>query len=185
VPLVHIGYSFRLGAVNLETNLATVNRTLTTAFGYMPALGYWIDQGGMGRNEGERGLYSLSGITAVLGGPQRPQGLYEEAVQIETADLDATESNVYTGLRVLVDDFGLFGALVVIGFAAFLAGLSWVALVRGKISGYALTLAFGVFVLCSPATNIFVYNSAVGALVVAAVLAYLVCRGGSVSEVVN
>jgi oligosaccharide repeat unit polymerase len=132
------------------------DRLASYVFGHMAALSAWLDWDGIASTGPLLGLRSFAGVAEVLGLTQRLPGLY---VPIPRGAV-AAETNIFTALRGLIEDFTLPGGLFVMGCLSFIGGYAFEALRRGRrsfTSILSLTI-FYAFVGFSPATNVFMYN---------------------------
>jgi hypothetical protein len=96
----------------------------------------------------------------MLGLKEREIGLYVDSVNLP----NGSESNIYTAFRAMVDDFTLPGALLFFGLLSFAGGLGWALLRHGQLWAAPFLVSDVAFILWSPLTSLFNYNSIVGAL---------------------
>jgi oligosaccharide repeat unit polymerase len=141
-----------------------LQRSLKYAFGSIVAFSTWYHK--YVPDKVTLGSYTFAGIFDSLGIQHREVGLFQDLITLPGGE----ETNAYTALRGLIQDFTLGGAI----FVAFVLGaiggvFSSVPSRRGWAS-VLLSSAFYTFVLWSPVTSVFNYNGIVLAWLVAALV---------------
>jgi oligosaccharide repeat unit polymerase len=141
-----------------------LQRLLKYSFGSLAAFSTWFHE--YQKNQLTFGAYTFGGIFDSLGLQHREIGLYGAFVTLPGGE----ETNIYTVVRGVIEDFSLPGSVVL----AFVLGLiSGIVLSRPRRQLW-LSILFGsayyAFVLCSPLTSIFTYNGLVLAWLVAAAI---------------
>jgi len=140
-------------------------RLLKYAFGFLPAFSSWF-HGYVPSSSPALGAYTFAGIFDLLGLQHREIGLYEGHVTL----LGGEETNIYTVLRGLIQDFTLGGAVFVVFVVGLAAGM---CLSRPSHKNWApILLGAGcyAFILWSPVVSVFNYNGPVLAWLVATVI---------------
>lgn len=133
------------------------------AFGSLAAFSHWWHESAS--PEAGFGAYTFGGIFDVLGIKHREIGLYEGMITLPGGE----ETNIYTAIRGLIQDFTLVGALLL----TFAVGLVSGALLSSSSRASTRVLfasGFYAFILCSPLTSIFTYNGVVLAWLVGAIV---------------
>lgn len=126
--------------------------------GHLPAFSEWLH--GFLR-EGQApsyGAYTFAGIFDVLGIKTRSLGMYEEIVTVGQGDL-AFETNIYTVLRGLVQDFTLPGSLVVLFLLGVGSGKAYRAVISGTRGMVPVLATFYCFTLWSHIVSFAAYNT--------------------------
>ena len=139
-------------------------RLLKYSFGSLAAFSSWFHEYKSG--SAAFGAYTFGGIFDLLGLQHREIGLYTGMVTLPGGE----ETNIYTALRGLIQDFTLGGAVVVTFFVSFVSGVllgspsrrAWVSILFGAW--------YYAFILGSPLTSVFTYNGLVLAWLVVAVV---------------
>lgn len=123
------------------------------ATGHLVAFSNWFDANWYSIDP-KFGLILFAGVADFLEISPRVAGLYEEIVEI-----GGSSSNVYTAFRAIIEDFGVAGALALLGlfgwFAAWsfkLARLGYSSALTGVVFAYS-------FMILSPITSVTTYNS--------------------------
>jgi oligosaccharide repeat unit polymerase len=139
-------------------------RLFKYAFGSLAGFSNWFHESAS--NDAGLGAYTFGGIFDVLGIKHREIGLYEGMVILPGGE----ETNIYTAIRGLIQDFTLAGTVIL----AFFAGLVSSALLRSSWRRPSMSVLFAAgyyaFILCSPLTSIFTYNGVILAWLVASVV---------------
>jgi len=156
LPVVHVGYMVRTGTYSWAESKGFWEKSLSTAFGHMPVLGYWLESDDLAQLPPFE-LKSFAGLTEKVGLAKREQGLYEVSYAVGA---DESLSNIYTSFRPLVEDGrGVVGGCLLLFLAAGAANLGWHYLRRGRIQMFPVVFAFQVYVLWSLITSIYIYLS--------------------------
>ena len=139
-------------------------RLFKYAFGSLAAFSNWF-HGSISHDLGF-GAYTFGGIFDVLRIKHREIGLYEGMVTLPGGE----ETNIYTAIRGLIQDFTLAGALILVFSASLVSGALLSSSWRGTSMSVLFASAYYAFILCSPLTSIFTYNGVVLAWLVGAVV---------------
>jgi oligosaccharide repeat unit polymerase len=152
---------FEGGSLEVSTDLPRLSKYL---FGAVPAFADWVHNSR--DQEMTMGAYTFAGVFDLLGIKQRQIGVYE---QYETL-AGGEDTNIYTLLRGLIQDFTLAGASlfgVLIGTIAGTAARSG----SSKHLRHLLVLAgYYGFIIFSPLSSLFTYNGLILAWAVAALV---------------
>ena len=140
-------------------------RLLKYSFGSLAAFSSWFHEYKPGSPA--FGAFTFGGIFDQLGLQHREIGLYTGMVTLPGGE----ETNIYTALRGLLQDFTLSGAVVLVFFLSVVSGI---LLGRRSSRGTWTSILFGAwyyaFILGSPLTSVFTYNGVVLAWFVAAIV---------------
>ena len=112
------------------------------------------------------GTASFAGVAEVMGGAVRKAGLYGYA-DIYVGD---ASTNVYSALRPLIEDIGILLALVVFGLLGFV-GAKFEQ--RATLVSRALLASLLAWVLWSPITSVYNYNSIIFACILLVAIAMM------------
>jgi oligosaccharide repeat unit polymerase len=118
---------------------------------------------------GAHGFYTFMGLFRALGDTRVvPQGIYSEYFIYK----DVLQSNIYTVFRGLVQDFGLYGALLFWVVAGFIAHIffRWLLLGRRQAMAISVFAHFVGFVYSSFIVSFFVWNSIYASIFVTVVI---------------
>lgn len=139
------------------------DRLFKYAFGSLAAFSNWLHE--PVPHDLGFGAYTFGGIFDVLKIKHREIGLYEGMVTLPGGE----ETNIYTAIRGLLQDFTLGGAMIVAFSASLISGA---LLSSFRSASIAILFASGyyAFILCSPLTSIFTYNGVVLAWLVVAII---------------
>ncbi len=125
------------------------SRIYKYCFGAVPAFSAWLHFGRA--EEPTWGAYTFSGVFELLGIRRRQVGVYGDYLTLAGGE----DTNIYTFLRGLIEDFTIAGAClfgIVLGIVAGSA-------TRRQSTGHVLTLAgYYAFILFSPIISLFAYN---------------------------
>jgi oligosaccharide repeat unit polymerase len=110
------------------------------------------------------GAYTFGGIFDLLGLQHREIGLYGGSVTLP----DGEETNIYTALRGLIEDFTLLGTVCLAFVMGFMSEMVLRNPSRRTETSILFTSAYYAFILCSPLTSVFTYNGLILAWVVGA-----------------
>jgi hypothetical protein len=157
--------SMRMNRLSLGDIPFVLDHLRIYVVGHMPVFGHWWTVE-FARSPGDGlGAHSFAGLAELAGLGVRQAGLY-------AGTSGFTESNIYTGLRPLLEDFGIVGALAFASVLSFAAGLGWRALQTGRRIGAAPVVAFTAYVLWSPITSIFVYSTIIATVLAVSAFAW-------------
>lgn len=152
--------SMRMNRVSLADIPFVLNHLRIYVVGHMPVFGHWWTFEYPRMTVDGFGTHTFAGMAELMGLTVRKAGLYAGSAGF-------TESNIYTALRPLLEDFGIVGALGFMFALAYSAGVGWRLLVLGRRIGAVPVVCFTAYVLWSPITSIFVYST-----IIAVVLAF-------------
>jgi oligosaccharide repeat unit polymerase len=141
-----------------------VERLLKYSFGSLAAFSSWFHEYKPG--SATFGAYTFGGVFDLLGFQHREIGLYGGYVTLPGGE----ETNIFTVVRGLIQDFSLEGAVVLTFVVSFISGILLSAPRRRTWTSIFFGTGFYAFVLCSPLTSVFTYNGLVLAWLVAAIV---------------
>jgi oligosaccharide repeat unit polymerase len=125
-------------------------------FGYLPAFSEWFRNYGYGWNELLWGQMTFAGVWDVLG-VDRVQGMYDNFIIIDP--IKGNSTNIYTIYRFFIDDFGLFGSILVFLLIGLIVGYAYKQVLNGRILFMPILMLFYAQTLFSNTTSILSYNS--------------------------
>jgi len=147
--------------LELSTDESRLSKYL---LGSVPAFSSWVHAAN--EQEVTMGGYTFGGVFDLLGIKQRQIGVYDDYVTLAGGE----ETNVYTLLRGLIQDFTLPGAILFGVLLGIVAG----AAARSRSTNYlrsVLVLAgYYAFIFFSPVISIFTYNGLILAWGIAALI---------------
>ena len=147
------------GDLGVSTTDAT-DALVVSAFGHVFAFRDWFDRAGSWF-PGFWGGRSFAGAVEVLGRTSREMGQYLG----EDLQVGASSTNVYSAIRNLTEDFGVLASLVLFVFLGFLAR-RLEAGARVQPTAAAVLAVVASWVMWSPITSLFNYNSLIFSAVV-------------------
>jgi oligosaccharide repeat unit polymerase len=148
-------------------------RAQTAVLGDTVAFSHWYERSFDSDTQSTYGTLTFAGPADLLGLQIREAGVYTESVEVGT---EGSESNVYTYLRGLIQDFTLFGALVVLFLAGLAGGWAYCAARAQSVAAMPVLASFHAFSIWY-LVSIFSYNSLIVALAGLTVCWSLAIRG--------
>jgi oligosaccharide repeat unit polymerase len=160
VGSVIVVFFFAVGLARLaSTDVALVNvvmlKLVTSAFGHMTVFSQWLAEYMSSDFDPTLGKVTFAGPLEMLGLSERIPGLFDSLVNLVAGEA----SNIYTGFRPLIQDFGIPGALLILAGVGFVGGTGFRLVAKGSWSGVPLLLIAYVTILWSPITWFWIYNS--------------------------
>lgn len=147
---------FRYKIYSLDMMGIIYDKLFVYYFGYLSGYSVWFDTISDHWNKLSMGIYTFAGIYNLIG-VERVSGIYSTFVDINSR---GGSTNIYTLLRMLIDDFGLVGSLVVLFITGFISGLSFEKVRYHKDLLFLPPLAFFYAqVLYSNVSSLLSYNS--------------------------
>lgn len=140
--------------------------------GHLVAFGEWLKSEKYAELVPSFGAITFGGIFEVLGIRKRVLGMYEDVVDIGVDEF-ATDTNIYTVFRGLIEDFTLLGAIAILFIIGFAAGYAYRIIARRAIGGLPILVSFYWFALWSPIAAVTSYNSLVVAYLIFAAYVWL------------
>jgi hypothetical protein len=125
------------------------------AAGHMTAFSWWFEKRGAKGLPPFLGQITFAGIFNALGIYERKLGLFQEFVLLRSG----FNTNIYTIFRPLILDFTLFGALILLFFSGFVAGIAYQFVLIGKVRFVPLLTAFYATVMFSFNTSLWIWNT--------------------------
>lgn len=149
---------FRIGKFDLDTLEIALGKFISYAFGHLPAFDIWFSDYNEDLNDLTLGGKTFYGITNALGIMNREQGVFTDFTTISSHG-DIT--NVYSVFRFFVEDFGVYGTLLLLFIIGFIIRIIYQNFLSRKHLMLNLTLMCFVFffISWSFATSIFVYTT--------------------------
>lgn len=151
----------RAGSRDLSGFDEVYNPMRSYFFSYLPAFSKWLEVKGLDSDDFSLGQYTFAGVFEASGLGVRKQGLYVESVDLG----EHQESNIYTVFRGLIMDFSLLGAAVFLFVLGYISGFSFRRVILGGKDFIPLLVLSYMFLLWSPVTSIYNYNSIVAGLI--------------------
>lgn len=124
VLIVVIFFGFQLlryGAGNALPLVEIWDRLKLWPLGGVSSFSYWFDHSMIAEQERPIGYYLASGIYDQLGLSERTAGGYATYTYVD----QQSATNVYTVMRGMIHDFGLFGSLIVMSSLGFLGSAAY------------------------------------------------------------
>ena len=145
----------RLGTTDVGMADVVLLKLVTAALGHMSVFSTWLAEYWQDPFEPTLGIYTFAGPRELLGMARRIPGVFENVVDLVAGE----SSNVFTGFRPLIEDFGMVGALVILTLLGFVAGLGFRNVARGNWSGAPILIAAYMTIIWTPITWFWIYNS--------------------------
>lgn len=122
--IFYFSFVLRIGAS--ESNLKTdiLNKLIEYAFGHIQSFSYWFNYNKIKFSDYRWGTSTFLAISSRLGLATKVQGIYEF--------IPGAATNVYTPFRALIEDYGVFGSLVIIFFKGFVSRVSYNTILYSK-----------------------------------------------------
>lgn len=133
--------------------------------GEILALDRWLS---LGARSPVPSTVTFAGLSEALGGAERVPGIYSEAVSLPFDQ----QTNVYTAFRPLIEDLSLSGSLVILLVAGFVGTVSWRRLQTGRLLPWVAVLIINGWIVWSPITSMWAYNSTIVAALIGAVVCW-------------
>jgi hypothetical protein len=143
-------------------------KLITSAFGHMTVFSQWLAEYTAVDFDPTLGRVTFAGPLEILGFGERIPGLFDTIIDLVAGET----SNIFTGFRPLIQDFGIPAALMILALVGFVGGVGFRLVAAGNWSAVPLLLIAYVTILWSPITWFWIYNSltvsvfGIGALVV-------------------
>ena len=153
-------FFFAVGLARLastDTSLLSVVmvKLITSAFGHMTVFSQWLADYTAADFDPSLGKITFAGPLELLGFSQRIPGLFDSLINLVAGE----SSNIFTGFRPLIQDFGIAGALFILGLMGFIGGVGFRLVAKGQWTAVPLLLVAYVTILWSPITWFWIYNS--------------------------
>ncbi len=157
---VVVVFFFAVGLARLaSTDVSLLNvvmlKLVTSAFGHMTVFSQWLAEYTMTDFNPSLGKITFAGPLEMLGLSQRIPGLFDSIIDLVAGET----SNIFTGFRPLIQDFGIPAALLILGLVGFVGGLGFRLVAAGRWSAVPLLLIAYVTIFWSPITWFWIYNS--------------------------
>jgi oligosaccharide repeat unit polymerase len=145
---------------DLNTLLDSVNSITSYTFGGISGFANYIDLK-MYESNLTFGSYAFSGLYQFLGLSIQEPGLYNEYVSI---DQSGNITNLYTGFRPFIDDFGFIGAFSFFSFFGFLSNIFYSKFMAGYLEFLGPLIWIYLWIMLLPFVTITIFNSYLAAL---------------------
>jgi oligosaccharide repeat unit polymerase len=159
--------------VEAMSDALSSERAQTAVLGDLVVFSQWYDQSFDSQAQATYGTLTFAGPADFLGLQTREAGVYTQSLEVGT---EGSESNVYTYVRGLIQDFTLFGALLALFVAGLGGGSAYRAAHAHSLAAMPVLAAFYAFSIWY-LISIFSYNSVIVALAGLAVCWWLAIRG--------
>lgn len=136
-----------------EFDIALLSSKLLTYTSGIQGLGEWLLQSDF--NKISYGAYTFAGPFSLLGISQREIGLIQEYYFLP----DGQQSNLYTSLRWIIEDFTIIGSATIIALYGLISGYIWKKI---RLNNSAYTAIYSIILtitICSPIFSMFSYNN--------------------------
>lgn len=143
--------------------------------GHLVAFGEWLKLGKYADGDPTFGAITFGGVFEAIGIRRRVLGIYEDVIDIGLGEF-ATDTNIYTVFRGLIEDFTLPGTLAILFLIGLGAGCGYRMAARRVVVGIPLLVSFYWFALWSPIAAVTTYNSLIVAYLIFT-LSVLLCPG--------
>ena len=156
--VLFLSLTLRFGLLNEKTIELTIDKFISYALGSVSCFCVWFDS--YDYLDLTYGAKTFWGISNPLGILERLQGAYQDFINIGLGDR-LMISNVYTGFRFLIEDFGPWFSVVIMGLFGYASKCSFKNLIIGNhiILNQVLLSAIYAYVMWSFATSFFAYTS--------------------------
>jgi oligosaccharide repeat unit polymerase len=152
---------FEGGSLEITTDVSRLSKYL---LGSVPAFTNWVHTSE--EQEATMGAYTFAGVFDLLGIKQRQLGVYEEFQTLAGGE----ETNIYTLLRGLIQDFTLLGASLFGVLLGLLAGAAARSGSANHLRNVLVLAGYYAFIIFSPLSSLFTYNGLILAWVMAALV---------------
>jgi oligosaccharide repeat unit polymerase len=140
---------FEGGSLEVTTDVSRLNKYL---LGSVPAFANWVHTSE--EQELTMGAYTFAGVFDLLGIKQRQLGVYEDFQTLAGGE----ETNIYTLLRGLIQDFTLLGASLFGVLLGILAGAAARSGAANHLRNVLVLAGYYAFIIFSPLSSLFTYN---------------------------
>jgi len=145
-------------------------KLVTAAFGHMTVFSHWLTEYATSPFSPTLGTYTFAGPLEMLGFGRRIPGLFENLLELAVGDT----SNIYTGFRPLIQDFGIPGALAILTVLGIIGGAGFRLVAAGRWSAMPLLMIAYVTIFWSPVTWFWIYNSLTATVLATGVIVLLI-----------
>jgi len=139
---------FRTGKFDIQTIKAIGEKFINYAFGHLPAFDLWFSEN-IESIKPSGGIKTFYGISNFLGIAERKQGIFTEYAIYGKNSFSGLKTNVYTVFRFIIEDFGLYGALLAIFISGTISGFSWLMIKKQERIFLFQTILTAVFFFVS------------------------------------
>jgi oligosaccharide repeat unit polymerase len=160
----------RLGTTDVGMIDVVFLKLVTAAFGHMSVFSTWLAEYWQDPFEPKLGVYTFAGPRELLGIARRVPGVFENVVELVAGE----SSNVFTGFRPLIEDFGMIGALIILTVLGFAAGVGFRNVAKGNWGGAPVLIAAYMTIIWTPITWFWIYNSLTATVVATAAFIWII-----------
>ena len=160
----------RLGTTDVGMIDVVFLKLVTAAFGHMSVFSTWLAEYWQDPFEPTLGVYTFAGPRELLGIARRIPGVFENVVELVAGE----SSNVFTGFRPLIEDFGMIGALIVLTILGLVAGIAFRNVAKGNWGGAPVLIAAYMTIIWTPITWFWIYNSLTATVVATAIFIWVI-----------
>jgi oligosaccharide repeat unit polymerase len=160
----------RLASTDLSFADVVLLKLVTAAFGHMTVFSQWLADYWAAPFSPSLGRVTFAGPLEMLGFGERIPGLFDSVVELVAGE----RSNIYTGFRPLIQDFGIPGALAVLSLLGVIGGVGFRLVAGGRWSAVPLLLIAYVTIFWTPVTWFWIYNSLTATVVALGLLVWII-----------
>ena len=178
IVFLYFSMIMRTGKFDKKTALQIEQKFIEYAMGFLPCFDIWFyEEEDIEFSYGSKTFY---GISNYIGLAKREQGIYSKTISFGKENIEL-KSNVYTIFRPLIEDFGIYGALLFLFFFGCITKMALATiLVRYNIAfGQTILTAAYCYILWSFVASFFSYTSYIAMLAVMLVTFWLVQKHSS------
>jgi oligosaccharide repeat unit polymerase len=117
------------------------------------------------------GRYSFSSLYDLLGIHKNTIGIYTDYLRISSVDV-TSDTNIFTAFRQFMDDFGIFGTIILMFFFGTICFVFFRKAIKGDVASIAFMIVFYTFIFHTPLLSITVHNS----VLISAILPYFIIK---------
>jgi oligosaccharide repeat unit polymerase len=158
--ILFLSMIFRSGEFDLETIQAMSQKFILYAFGHLPTFDLWFTKN-IGHLNPTGGVKTFYGITNYLGIAQRNQGVFTDLTSFGKNNFSGMSTNIYTMFRFILEDYGLFGSILMLFITGIISGFTWLMIKKQTNILLFQTILIGAlfFISMSFATSVWAYTS--------------------------
>ncbi|HEX6575776.1 MAG TPA: O-antigen polymerase [Gemmatimonadaceae bacterium] len=145
-------------------------KLITAAFGHMGVFSSWLNDYWTQPFGPTLGAYTFAGPLELMGIKQRVPGVFENVVELIAGET----SNIYTGFRPLIEDFGMPASLAILGALGVIGGWAYRAVSFGRWGALPALIAAYMTMLWTPITWFWIYNSLTATVIAVGFLVFFI-----------
>jgi len=160
LTVLFLSMIFRTGKFDTEIIKTISQKFINYAFGQLPAFDIWFSKN-VGNFEISGGIKTFYGISNFIGLAERKQGVFHDAINYSINNVPLYRTNVYTVFRLLLEDFGFFGTLILNLLTGIISGAFYANIKINKhlIISQVIIISILFFISLSFATSVWAYTS--------------------------